>query len=61
MVLTLELPFRQPDFFKLYVQRFGALPAWFAEISSATARRLARQAVQTGVPLTLADCSEEIV
>ena len=58
MVLTLELPFRQPDFLRLYAQRFGALPSWFVEISPHSARRLARRALKNGVPLTWADAEE---
>lgn len=58
MVITLELAIRQPareNPLATYASRFGALPAWFAEISPSIARALARQALRAGVPLTAAD------
>ncbi|MCE1172219.1 hypothetical protein [Azovibrio restrictus] len=55
MVITLELPFVQPDPLQGYVRRFGDLPAWFDELSPGTARQLARQALRRGTPLAQAD------
>lgn len=53
MVDTLELPIRPltPDPLIAYERRFGALPAWFVEVAAAEARRLARKALRSGVPL----------
>lgn len=68
MVFTLELPIPAAPFaatinttrtgddpLHAYAERFGALPAWFDEISAGSARTLARQALRRGVPLTPAD------
>lgn len=69
MVITLELPLRHPvntvrpalaqvatsDSFGLYQQRFGALPAWFDEIPTGEARRLAGGALRRGIPLAATD------
>ena len=54
--LPLSLSAQQEDPVQIYERRFGAVPAWFAEISLHTARSLARQAIGHGVPLAAADC-----
>lgn len=53
MVLTLELPIRPvaTDPLVAYERSFGALPAWFDEISLNRARNLATQALRKGIPL----------
>ena len=38
-----------------YEQHFGALPAWFDEISSGAARSLVLNSLRRGAPLTPAD------
>ena len=38
-----------------YEQHFGALPAWFDEISSSAARSLVLSSLRRGAPLTPAD------
>lgn len=55
MVITLEIPFHSPDPLQGYARRFGDLPAWFDEISAATARSLAQRALRLGTPLCHAD------
>ena len=65
MILTLEIPFFPPilphttppaDPLTAYEHRFGALPHWLDELSESSARRLVRQALQRGEPLTAAEC-----
>ena len=63
MVLTLELPIRPriaavpatTHPLQAYASRFGALPAWFDELSPGRARSLALGALRQGVPLAAAD------
>ncbi|MEF8767795.1 MAG: hypothetical protein ABTS16_22160 [Candidatus Accumulibacter phosphatis] len=58
MVITLELPVWHRSFddpLSAYEKHFGALPAWFEEVSRPVALSLARQALRAGVPLTPAD------
>jgi hypothetical protein len=68
MVTTLEYPIPtfqtavsaatgtpSDDPVRAYERRFGALPAWFDEVSRSLARSLSRQAIRSGVPLSAAD------
>ena len=67
MVITLELPLRQPALpyppihlfpereLVAYRQRFGATPDWIDEAPAKEIIRLVRGALRRGVPLTAAD------
>jgi hypothetical protein len=65
MVLSLEYPIPTfqaaasstagEDPVRAYERRFGALPAWFDEVSAQVALSLSRQAIRRGVPLSAAD------
>lgn len=55
MNVAREIPPRPIDPLHGYIRRFGDLPAWFDEISTALARALAQRALRQGVPLATAD------